>query len=271
MPDLQPAVRTSPAREIGVMALTEFAILGFFALPLALGYPLLIRGMLALLMLGIGVEVIQLTGGKSLTRRILTGIFGASLYYLMLESYIPQQVQVVIAIAMITLLIMNIYVDFGARFQKWLLIYPVVFVPFISFLALSPAHTGTILFTYLVVESFDSFAYLSGKLLGKTRVFPKLSPKKTLEGLLMGAVCAGMIGGLAASHMIALSSTRQMVLIALIIVCTLFGDLCASRIKRCLGVKDYGHILPLQGGVLDIYDSIIFTAPAVFIYLKLIE
>nr|VFK60354.1 MAG: phosphatidate cytidylyltransferase [Candidatus Kentron sp. UNK]VFK69221.1 MAG: phosphatidate cytidylyltransferase [Candidatus Kentron sp. UNK] len=258
-------------KEIGTTSLAEVVILGFFVLPLVSGIHLLITIMLSLLTLGICYETIRLVGDLSLKLKIIVGTIYALIFFLLYNTYISITIHLIFAGLAIILLISNIYFSHHATTQKLLLGYPVLFIPFIAFLASSTQHPKIILFTYLVVESFDSFAYLGGKTVGKTKAFPKLSPKKTVEGVLIGAVAAIAIGYIAAPYMIEFTQLELSALLAIIITSTLFGDLAASKLKRNLGVKDFGNILPQQGGILDIYDSIIFTAPIVFIYLMVTQ
>nr|VFK20692.1 MAG: phosphatidate cytidylyltransferase [Candidatus Kentron sp. LFY] len=258
-------------KEIGTVSLTEIVILGFFVLPLISGNHLLITIMLSLLTLGVCYETIRLTGNLSSKQKIGLGVGYLLVFFLLYNSYVPLIIHLILASLAVILLISNIYFPLSATTQKLLLGYPVLFIPFITFLAFSTQHPKIILFTYLVVESFDSFAYLGGKIVGKTKAFPTLSPKKTVEGVLIGAITAIAIGYIAAPYLIEFTQIELLTLLALIIISTLLGDLTASKLKRNLGVKDFGNILPQQGGILDIYDSIIFTAPVVFIYLIVIQ
>nr|VFJ66360.1 MAG: phosphatidate cytidylyltransferase [Candidatus Kentron sp. FM]VFJ67951.1 MAG: phosphatidate cytidylyltransferase [Candidatus Kentron sp. FM]VFK10315.1 MAG: phosphatidate cytidylyltransferase [Candidatus Kentron sp. FM] len=253
-------------KEIATISLTEVVILGFFVLPLLSGIPQLIATMLSLLAFGIYYETIRLVGDLSLKWKIGLGMVYALVFFLLYNAYVPLTVHLMFASLAIILLIANIYLPLGATAQKLLLGYPVLFIPFIAFLAFSTQHPKIILFTYLVVESFDSFAYWGGKTVGKTKAFPTVSPKKTVEGVLIGAVAATAIGYIGAPYMVDFTQSELLVFLSIVLISTLLGDLTASKLKRNIGVKDFGNILPQQGGILDIYDSIIFTAPIVFIY-----
>ncbi|PSL18739.1 phosphatidate cytidylyltransferase [Shimia abyssi] len=114
---------------------------------------------------------------------------------------------------------------------------------------------------YVLVEVFDSFALLSGKLFGRRKAFPVLSPRKTVEGLIGGAVGVCVIGGVLA---VALGlSVVGVVLIALMVAgMAIVGDLAASRLKRMAGVKDYPVLMARQGGMFDSLDSWIAAAGA---------
>jgi phosphatidate cytidylyltransferase len=116
----------------------------------------------------------------------------------------------------------------------------------------------------------DTGAYCVGKLLGKHKMTPKLSPNKSVEGAIGGVVVAVLLGtAYAWIVQYALGySDRTKVILA--VICGLgsilaeMGDLAASAIKRNKDIKDYGNIIPGHGGVLDRFDSVIVTAPVIY-------
>ena len=115
----------------------------------------------------------------------------------------------------------------------------------------------------------DTCAYLVGRAIGKHKMSPILSPKKSIEGLIGGIVGAGILGvvfGLIYNHF--MQVVHSVWIFALIgAVCALpavIGDLAASAIKRNNDIKDYGKLIPGHGGILDRFDSIIFTAPIMY-------
>jgi phosphatidate cytidylyltransferase len=116
----------------------------------------------------------------------------------------------------------------------------------------------------------DTCAYAVGVLFGKHKFAPKLSPKKSLEGCIGGMVGAALIGFLYAtaigSYITELQNPQLIFAIigAASSVISQIGDLAASAIKRNHNIKDYGNLIPGHGGILDRFDSIIFTAPIVF-------
>jgi phosphatidate cytidylyltransferase len=117
----------------------------------------------------------------------------------------------------------------------------------------------------------DTFAYFTGIAIGKHKLAPKISPKKSWEGLIGGALAA-VIGGAAIFHY--LFETRWYVgtLIGLMCVVTATcGDLIESAIKRDLAIKDMSNLLPGHGGIMDRLDSALFTAPAVWFAFELIN
>ncbi|MCP9482415.1 phosphatidate cytidylyltransferase [Shimia sp. CNT1-13L.2] len=143
--------------------------------------------------------------------------------------------------------------------SKWravieVLLFPALPVAILAQGVLRPELTALMLAIYVLIETFDSYALVVGKVFGRTKAFPVLSPRKTVEGLLGGTVClvitaagvASLVGepvGLACGIAVAVG------------VLGLAGDLGASRLKRIGGVKDYPVVLKRQGGAFDIFDS----------------
>ncbi|SHJ44196.1 phosphatidate cytidylyltransferase [Tepidibacter formicigenes] len=119
---------------------------------------------------------------------------------------------------------------------------------------------------FIIAWMTDTFAYFSGYFFGKNKLIPEVSPKKTIEGSIGGIIgssisCAvfGYLFNFNLFHMIIIGLVGSIV--------AQIGDLFASSIKRVLGIKDYGKLIPGHGGILDRFDSIIFTAPFVYYYI----
>jgi len=113
----------------------------------------------------------------------------------------------------------------------------------------------------------DSFAYLIGTQFGKHKMCPTISPAKSWEGLIGGAVFAVVMGILNAVIFQGLSMLSWIVIALLTVSFGTLGDLFESKIKREIGAKDSGNILPGHGGFLDRLDSLLFAIPAVFLWL----
>lgn len=116
--------------------------------------------------------------------------------------------------------------------------------------------------------SADTFAYIAGRLFGKRKLCPEISPKKTVAGAV-----GGILGCIASLMLFAYIAQFNIIRFALMgavcsVVCE-FGDMFASIIKRQYGIKDYGNILPGHGGVLDRLDSIIVAAPVIYLFLTM--
>jgi len=130
------------------------------------------------------------------------------------------------------------------------------------------------IFWLLVLSSItvfsDTAAYYVGRKLGKTKLYPALSPGKTRAGA-VGGIIGGMLGGLVVAAIVFENANLVVVgLLSLILsVIGIIGDLIESLIKRDSGVKDSGQILPGHGGLLDRCDSILLTAPTLYYSLYL--
>lgn len=131
-----------------------------------------------------------------------------------------------------------------------------------------------LLLTFVVTWATDTFAYFLGIKFGKKKLCPVISPKKTVEGSLgglLGSIFAGIAMGLIFNN----SYNRSIPFIHFIMMGAMggifsqIGDLAASSIKRYCGIKDFGRLLPGHGGLLDRFDSILFTAPLLYFYILL--
>ena len=116
----------------------------------------------------------------------------------------------------------------------------------------------------------DTCAYVVGMLIGKKKIFPVLSPKKSLEGCIGGVVGAGLIAALYAIFAVENVFPDKRVTIVITVICMVgavmsqVGDLAASAIKRNHEIKDYGKLIPGHGGIMDRFDSVIVTAPMIY-------
>ena len=120
---------------------------------------------------------------------------------------------------------------------------------------------------FLIIWVYDSMAYIGGTQFGKHKMCEKISPNKSWEGLITGAVFAIIMGILNAVIFQSLSIVGWIVSAVLVVIFGTFGDLFESKIKRDLNVKDSGDILPGHGGFLDRLDSLLFVIPVVYIWL----
>ena len=132
------------------------------------------------------------------------------------------------------------------------------------------AGSGLIVLVFCLLWVNDIFAYLAGKLLGRHKLFPRISPGKTIEGSIGGLVFT-VIGMMLFCHYSSwLSIHEGMGMAAIAVVFGTLGDLCESMLKRQAGVKDSGKLIPGHGGILDRFDSVMFSVPFIFVYLLLL-
>lgn len=154
-------------------------------------------------------------------------------------------------------------------------VFAIFYIPFLGgFLVLLAHHENALarIFTLVVLTSCnDTFAYLFGILFGRHYLAPHISPKKTWEGLI-GSVLATTVGASLVFHYSLHRHWWLGAILGLMAVATATcGDLIESAMKRDLHVKDMSNFLPGHGGILDRFDSILFTAPTVWAVLELVN
>jgi phosphatidate cytidylyltransferase len=126
-----------------------------------------------------------------------------------------------------------------------------------------------ILSLFFFIWANDTFAYLTGKYFGKHKLFERISPKKTWEGLIGGAVFTLLTAWIVSLYFKELTLQQWIIYALICVVFGAFGDLFESMLKRSLHVKDSGNILPGHGGILDRFDAMLFAAPFIYAYLLL--
>lgn len=157
------------------------------------------------------------------------------------------------------------------------IILPFIFITKISF-GVIDYNPKIIIGLFILIWTNDTFAYIVGKSIGKNKLFERISPKKTIEGFFGGVIFAIFAGYLISKYYIKATSqfSDKSILIWTIIavivgVMGTIGDLIESKFKRIAGVKDSGKIMPGHGGILDRLDSVIFVAPFVFLFYKILN
>jgi len=130
---------------------------------------------------------------------------------------------------------------------------------------------GLLLSMFIFIWLNDTGAYITGRFLGKNKLFERVSPKKTIEGAAGGVLIA--IGGscIVSIYMDELSMIEWNIAAAVVAVTAIYGDLVESLFKRYFNIKDSGNSLPGHGGFLDRFDSFIFATPFYFVYLLIIN
>ena len=206
----------------------------------------------------------------------LVGYLGAVLYYIAMKADFGNYGTMAIIISMILILFVYVfgYPKYHAE-QVMAAFFGVVYVAvMLSFIYLTrslPDGKFLVWLIFLCSWGCDTCAYCVGMLIGKHKMAPVLSPKKSIEGAVGGVVGAALLGVIYAA-----ATQGKMAEYALICaigaLISMVGDLAASAIKRNQGIKDYGKLIPGHGGILDRFDSVIFTAPVIyFLSLVMIE
>ncbi|AWM14507.1 phosphatidate cytidylyltransferase [Flavobacterium sp. NRK F10] len=156
-------------------------------------------------------------------------------------------------------------------FSKYYYLFGYVIFPFVLLTKVPLGASGynpKILISIIVlIWTNDTFAYLIGKNFGKRKLFPSISPKKTIEGFIAGILFSIICGYFLAKFYIHTKQFYFWIIIALIVsIFSTLGDLIESKFKRIAGVKDSGKIMPGHGGILDRLDSIIFVVPFIYLF-----
>ncbi len=149
----------------------------------------------------------------------------------------------------------------------------VIYLPFffmhVSLLAQLPDNSNMIWLVFITAFGTDIFAYFTGVLVGKHKLIPEISPKKTVEGSLGGILGSTVLSVLFGSLVCPQHMAGCIVIGLLGSVFAQCGDLIASAFKRKMGIKDFGNLIPGHGGILDRFDSVVLTAPFVYYYIVL--
>lgn len=130
----------------------------------------------------------------------------------------------------------------------------------------SPPGTGAGLLVFLIIatEFNDVAQFIAGRNFGRRKITPKVSPNKTVEGFLGGLVATTLLAAALAPFLTPIAAPQAALIGAMLAVAGFFGDIVMSAMKRDLGIKDTGTMLPGHGGILDRVDSLVFTAPLFF-------
>ena len=204
----------------------------------------------------------------------LVGYLGAVLYYIAMKADFGNYGTMAIIISMI--LILFVYVFGYPKFHAdqvmaafFGVVYVAVMLSFIYLTRSLPDGKFLVWLIFLCSWGCDTCAYCVGMLIGKHKMAPVLSPKKSIEGAVGGVAGAALLGVIYAA-----ATQGKMAEYALICavgaLISMVGDLAASAIKRNQNIKDYGKLIPGHGGILDRFDSVIITAPVIYYLAKMI-
>lgn len=215
------------------------------------------------------LEDIKTSPGKQLT--LLLGLALVFCFYRLPYAAIPAVVVFMpLAVLLIHLFLYGVIEKTVASATQmiFVLAYAVIPISHATLLARLDHGIAWVFFVLVVISVGDAAAYFAGRYLGKHKIPSAVSPSKTFEGYVGGI--AGSFGGMLIMEVAAPGFARIGVLAPLTLILAILGplgDLCASALKRRLGIKDFGGWLPGHGGVMDRADALIFAFPATFYFL----
>ena len=260
-------------------------LLAIAAVAFAVGGPLLYGILLVISLIGLN-ELYRAAGvsEKTVTPLTAVGMAGAVLYYILV--WLGASMYELPALALVLNILMAVYVfrwpHYESR-QVMAAFFGIVYVPvMLSFIYKTRILNGGAFTVWLILVcswGCDTCAYCVGMLFGKHKMAPVLSPKKSIEGAVGGVVGAGLLGalfGLIAGRFGGITAGMRSPIAEYALICvvgaliSMIGDLAASAIKRNAGIKDYGKLIPGHGGILDRFDSVIFTAPVIWMLASLL-
>jgi phosphatidate cytidylyltransferase len=160
----------------------------------------------------------------------------------------------------------NVFNKSGFRHRNFFLLSLSLFMIFsLGFFLFSIMEKRLILFAFLLLSIFDSFSQISGQLWGKRKIFPEISPNKTIEGFFGGFIMV-VLSALLLKSLVASTYLNAILLAIGIAVFAFLGDMVTSLYKRTYNVKDYSNLIPGHGGFLDRFDSLIAGGTFITLY-----
>ena len=213
---------------------------------------------------------------------VLLGYASVIVHYLAFDLAMTYYFIYITIVTMVALTILVIQYPKYSITDVALTLFPILYVSLLfSFIILLRDVRDGHFWVWLIAISAwgcDTFAYFTGKAIGKHKLAPQLSPKKTIEGSIGGIIGAGVIGyfyTVIFTHFNALIVDKKIIWVVIAVMLgaliSQIGDLAASAIKRYFNQKDYGYILPGHGGILDRFDSFLFVAPVIYIIVILTQ
>lgn len=203
------------------------------------------------------------------------GYLMATIYYINLKLAFLSDMMLFVLICLIALMFVYVFTYPKYKTEQMLaaffgIFYVAVMLSFVYQTREMNAGTYIVWLIFLCSWVCDTCAYCAGKLFGKHKMAPILSPKKSIEGAVGGVIGTGLLTLLYGNIFKDAMGIGSRSVIVLAVICmagaliSMVGDLTASAIKRNYDVKDYGTLIPGHGGILDRFDSVIFTAPIIY-------
>ncbi len=206
----------------------------------------------------------------------IIGYAGILVYYLLMV-FAEDKILLFLALIIVLIAFMFVYVFTFPKYRAeqimcafFCVAYAPVMLSFIYLVRSLPYGVYTVWMIFISSWICDTFAYLVGMLIGRHKLAPVLSPKKSVEGALGGIAGSALVGAVYAYFIVEPAISEQQITWIFVLISAVgaiisqVGDLAASAIKRNHEIKDYGKLIPGHGGVMDRFDSVIFTAPMIY-------
>lgn len=198
----------------------------------------------------------------------VAGYLGILLYYGALALDFERYGMMAVVVTLV--LLMFVYVFSYPKYEAnqvmaaaFGVLYVAVMLSFILLTRNLPDGKYIVWLIFICSWGCDTCAYCVGMLIGRHKMAPVLSPKKSVEGAVGGVLGASLLGAVYAA-VLHMPTVEYALICAVGALISMVGDLAASAIKRNQGIKDYGKLIPGHGGILDRFDSVIFTAPIIY-------
>ncbi len=250
---------------IGSIVYSPYTFFGFFLLVTILGIN----------------EFYRIVGSKQIQAQKIIGILSGIIVYasnfLWLNGWVDIRYYLLLIVLFVFIAIIELYRKKEHPFTNMAytiagVIYIAIPFSLLSFFVLDTPDSSfspQILLGFIfLIWINDSGAYVFGSLLGKHKLFKRISPNKTWEGAIGGMTSALTLAYFMPLFFDSLMRMDWIIISIIVVIIGSYGDLVESMLKRSLGIKDSGNILPGHGGILDRFDSIILAAPLVFVYLQ---
>lgn len=217
-------------------------------------------------------------GGSVPFLPVAAAIAGFILGFLVASQIIPPGWMWLLALVPLALLLRHLFDSASSPIRAFVevmgLAYvaiPLIMSNFLVFDSRGIYNGDRLLGVFILLWSADTFAYLTGRWIGRHKLFERVSPKKTIEGAIGGLILTLVAAWPVSLAFSAFSLSQWLVCALLVFGFGLLGDLVESQLKRNAGVKDSGSLLPGHGGALDRFDSLLFAIPPVLTYIKVYE
>lgn len=205
----------------------------------------------------------------------IVGYIGSAVYYALLRAEKTEWIVMFIIAYLIAIMMIYVFAYPKYRSEQIMLaffglFYVAFMLSYVYQTRMLPQGAFIVWLVFICSWGCDTCAYCVGMLFGKHKMAPKLSPKKSMEGAVGGVIGAALLGVLYAVCMNRFFASAEAGILQYAIICgvgaliSMVGDLAASAIKRNHDIKDYGNLIPGHGGILDRFDSVIFTAPIIY-------